>query len=347
MGPARTFSVGFDDPTYNELEWAQRVARHLGVSHEYEIIAPRASEMFDHLMDHLDDPIGDFSIFPTYMVSEHARRHVTVALSGDGGDELFGGYETFVAQGHARLWGRLPKVLRSGLIEPVINAVPPSAKKKGLINKAKRFVEGMDHSDDLLHTRWRLFVGEAQRQRLFTAEALAAMPTEVGAHITEALARAAHRGEVDQMLYADMKSYLVDNCLVKVDRMSMANSLEARVPLLDKEVVELAFRVPERLKIAGGHTKVLLKEVAARHVPRECVYRPKEGFSIPIKHWLKTELKPLMDELLAPADLAAAGLFNVTEVGRLKAEHLADRANHSHALWAMMVFQDWRRRWQV
>jgi asparagine synthase (glutamine-hydrolysing) len=347
MGPAETFSIGFDDPSYNELQWAKRVARHLGVKHDFEIIPPHVVDLFDKLMEHMDDPISDFSIFPTFLVSRHARRRVTVALSGDGGDELFGGYETFLAELRAKQWQQLPRSLRAHLLEPLFDRLPPTEQKKGLINKAKRFVEGLEHDPSLLHTRWRLFAGEMRRQTLFTRAATAAMPTPPGAHILRYAGRAEGCDEINRMLYVDLKSYLVDNCLVKVDRMSMACSLEARVPLLDKDVVELAFRVPGRLKVAGGATKVLLKRLAARHVPSDCVYRPKEGFSIPIKQWLRTDFRPLMEELLAPAQLAAEGLFEPAMIERLKAEHLARRANHSHLLWAVMVFQDWRRRWRV
>jgi asparagine synthase (glutamine-hydrolysing) len=310
-------------------------------------MAPRVVELFDRLMHHLDDPLGDFSIFPTYLVSRHARHRVTVALSGDGGDELFGGYDTFLAQARARQWLHLPRSLRERVLKPLLDRLPPTEQKKGLINKAKRFVEGLEHDPALLHARWRLFAGEAQRQALFTAEARAVMPTPVGAHVLRHAAHTEGCDEIARMLYIDVKSYLVDNCLVKVDRMSMACSLEARVPLLDKDLVELAFRVPARLKVAGGQTKVLLKRLAARHVPRACVYRPKEGFSIPIKQWLKTDFRPLLEELLAPARLAAEGVFEPATIERLKAEHLAGRANHSHVLWAVMVFQDWRRRWRV
>jgi asparagine synthase (glutamine-hydrolysing) len=145
----------------------------------------------------------------------------------------------------------------------------------------------------------------------------------------------------------DFKSYLVDNCLTKVDRMSMACSIEARVPLLDKEVVELAFRVPSSLKYTQSETKVLLKRVAARHVPRECVYRPKQGFSIPIKSWLKDEFRDLMDNYLGPARITSGGIFDPAEVARLKSEHLSNRANHSHILWSLLVFQQWLERWGV
>jgi asparagine synthase (glutamine-hydrolysing) len=345
MGPARTFSIGFEDPSYNELAWARRVANHLGVRHDFEIIAPRVVDLFSTLMDTMDDPIGDFSIFPTYLVSRYARRHVTVALSGDGGDELFGGYETFVAQAKARQWQRLPAGLRRSMLEPIIGRLPPTAAKKGIINKARRFVEGLEHESDLMHARWRLFVGAALRQKLFTPAALSAMPTEVGAHIRRYAERAAACDEVDRMLYVDLKTYLVDNCLVKVDRTSMAASLEARVPLLDKDVVELAFRVPGRLKVTARESKALLKRIAAQHVPAACVYRPKEGFSIPIKEWLKGEFRPLMEELLAEQHLAEGGLFEPRVVTRLKTEHLAGRANHSHVLWALLVFQAWQDLW--
>ncbi|MEX0745753.1 MAG: asparagine synthase (glutamine-hydrolyzing) [Phycisphaeraceae bacterium] len=344
---AQTFSVGFEDPTYNELRWARRVANHLHVSHEHELLPPHVADRFDHLMQFMDDPIGDFSIFPTYLVSQHARRQVTVALSGDGGDELFGGYETYLAQARARQWQRLPSMLRKRVLEPTLRAVPPSPKKKGLLNKAKRFVEGFEHDAALGHARWRLFVGSAMRERLFTPAARAAMPTPPGEHIDRLARQADGADDLDRALYVDVKSYLVDNCLVKMDRMSMAASLEARVPLLDRELVELAFAMPARLKVHEGETKPLLKRVAARHVPRDCVYRPKEGFSIPMKHWLKTDFRPLMESLLAPRPLREQGLFDVTTVQRLKAEHLADRANHSHVLWSLMVFQDWRARWGV
>lgn len=345
MGAAKTFSIGFNDPTYNELRWAQKVADHLGVDHDYDIIEPHVADLFDHLMHFMDDPIGDFSIFPTYLVSKHARQRVTVSLSGDGGDELFGGYETYLAQEKARQWQRVPALVRKRLLEPAIRSLSPTAKKKGLVNKAKRFVEGLEHGDELGHARWRVFVGEAMRCQLFTEDALREMATPVDAHVRALAGKAAQCNEVDRGLYVDVKSYMVDNCLVKMDRMSMATSLEARVPLLDKELATLAFRLPAHLKVHNGTTKVLLKRIAARHVPRECVYRPKEGFSIPMKQWLKTDFKPIMDDLLSPRRLAAEGIFNVQTVERLKAEHLANRANHSHVLWSMIVFEDWRKRW--
>jgi asparagine synthase (glutamine-hydrolysing) len=347
MGGAQTYSIGFDDPTYDETGWSRQVAKHLGVNHTIEVIRPDAMALFAGLMRYMDDPIADFSIFPTYLVSQVARREVKVALSGDGGDEVFGGYETYAAQSAARLWGRLPSAARETATRLFTARVRPTASKKGLVNTALRFLEGTGHDPRLGHARWRLFVGEGLRQELFTPEALAAMPTPVGDHVFRLADQAGRRGDVDRALYVDLRSYLADNCLVKVDRMAMACSLEVRVPLLDPELVALSFRLPERFKVAGRQTKVLLKQLAARHVPAECVYRRKQGFSVPMKHWLNQEFQALANDLLAPDRLRQEGIFRVNTVERLKAEHARGEQNHSHVLWALMVFQDWRVRWSV
>jgi asparagine synthase (glutamine-hydrolysing) len=271
---------------------------------------------------------------------------VTVALSGDGGDELFGGYDTYLAQEAAGGWASVPAAVRA-IVEPAVLALPPTAAKKGLVNRARRFVEGFGHDEGLGHARWRVFAGEAVQACLFTPEAGAAITTPAGAHIRDLRIRAGDRDERDRALYVDLKSYLVDNCLVKVDRMSMACSLETRVPLLDTSLVELAFRMPSSLKFAGRKSKILLKRVACRHVPRECVYRPKQGFSIPIKNWLRDDFRPLVEDLLAPARVAADGIFDPAAIRRLIREHMENRANHSHLLWGLLVFHDWRRRWAV
>jgi len=345
MGEAKTFSIGFDDPSYNELEWARRVASHLGVDHTDEIIKPQVIELFDKLMYYMDDPIGDFSIFPTFLVSRHARRYVTVALSGDGGDELFGGYETYLADGMAQRYERLPSFVRKGIIEPVVNSFKPRPAKKGPVNKALRFVEGLGHPKELSHARWRIFAGETVRRNMFTEDALKEIETPAAFHILKLLKKAGECDHLNKSLYVDLKSYLVDNCLVKVDRMSMAVSLEARVPYLDTEMVELAFQIPGKLKVSGGETKRLLKSIASRYVPAQCVYRPKEGFSIPIKNWLTTKFLPLMQELLNPKDIKSQGVFQSNTVERLKKEHLAGKANHSHILWSLMVFHAWNKCW--
>jgi asparagine synthase (glutamine-hydrolysing) len=345
MGNAQTFSIGFEDPSYSELKWAQRVARHLGVSHIQETINPDVVSLFHDLVRFLDDPIGDFSIFPTYLVSRLARQNVTVALSGDGGDEIFGGYETYAASRIGRWYDTIPVALQKGIFEPFAALLPPRPEKKGMVNKLKRFVEGAGHPRDLSHARWRLFASEGMLGQLLTPDVLSARTRESGHHIKRLFDRASNRTPVNASLYVDFKSYLCDNILTKVDRMSMAVSLETRVPYLDTDMVELAFQIPDHLKLRNLSTKVLLKQVAARQVPPECVFRPKEGFSIPIKSWLKSSFRPLMEEYLSDVHLKSQGIFNSGTVQRLKEEHLNGAANHSHLLWGLLVYQAWNRRW--
>jgi asparagine synthase (glutamine-hydrolysing) len=345
MPNARTFSIGFDDPSYNELPFAAEVARHLGVDHRTRTLESRVVEHFEHLMHFMDDPIGDFSIFPTYLVSKLAREHVTVALSGDGGDELFGGYETYLANAMAQDYARLPRLARTAIVEPVVNRLRPREAKKGFVNKAKRFLGGLEFPAALGHARWRAFLSEQERAALLTPDALASSDRSPWQHVIDLHDRARQLDAVDRALYVDTKSYLVDNCLVKTDRMSMAVSLEVRVPLLGKEVVELAFAMPSHLKVAHGKTKILLKRLAARRVPEHCVYRTKQGFSIPIKNWLATQFRDVMETYLDARRLRAGGIFDAATVERLKTEHLAGRENHSHILWSLIVFEQWRSKW--
>jgi len=345
MENAKTFSIGFENGSYNELKWSGKVADYLKLQHTQETLQPEVGELFYELMHFWDDPIGDFSIFPTYLVSRLARKEVKVALSGDGGDELFGGYETYLANNLAHTYHRIPPVIRKEFIERFFNSLKPRPAKKGFVNKAKRFLAGMDQPPNLGHARWRVFAGETIRSELFTPEAQKSLQKPVSFHIAELFRRSASFSPLNQSLYVDVKSYLCDNILAKVDRMSMAVSLEARVPYLDTDLVNLAFQVPDHLKVHKRQTKVLLKRIAAKHVPRECVYRPKEGFSIPVKNWLNSQFRPIMEEFLNEHDVKTRGIFNIHTVDRLKKEHLAGMENHSHILWSLIVFHAWQKRW--
>lgn len=344
MESARTFSIGFDDPSYNELPFSKEVAAHLGTQHVTKVINPHVADLFDDLMHYMDDPIGDFSIFPTYLVSRLARESVTVCLSGDGGDELFGGYETYVAQQMAARYAKIPSALRS-LIGSIARALPPTERKKGLTNKIKRFVEGNAYPEALGHARWRLFLSDVLKKSLFTPEFAGQLERPAAQHILDLSSKAGQLTGTSRSQYVDAKSYLPDNCLVKVDRMSMAVSLEVRVPLLDVGLVELAFSMPESLKVRRGQTKYLLKKLAARTIPSNCVYRPKEGFSIPIKNWLAGQFRPILERYTDPVLLRSEGIFEPSTISRIKTDHLAGRANHSHILWSLIVFNAWRERW--
>ncbi|MGH7491754.1 MAG: asparagine synthase (glutamine-hydrolyzing) [bacterium] len=344
--PVKTFSIGFAEGSYNELRYAREIARHFKTDHHELIIRPNALEWTEKLVTHLDEPLGDFSIFPTFLVAQMARQHVTVALSGDGGDELFGGYDTYVAEGMARKYRRLPALLRRELIPAITRRISPTEKKKGAVNRLKRFVEGAMLPEDLQHVRWMIFLTEQEKSRLY-GEAMHHLSHTTAAHdfIRKYFQSADSKDEVNRQLYVDLKTYLCDDIMVKVDRMSMATSLEARAPFLDYRVVEYAATIPSALKIQGTETKMILKEAMKQVLPPAIIGRGKEGFSIPIKNWLKNELRSMMLEVLSPTALKRDGFFNADHVQGLINEHLQGVENHSHRLWAMMVFGIWRNQY--
>jgi asparagine synthase (glutamine-hydrolysing) len=345
MGKAETFSIGFEERSYNELAHSQRIATHLGCVHVTEPIRETSLALFPKLIDMLDDPIADTSLLPTFQLSRLARRHVTVVLTGDGADELFGGYETYLAWDFETRYRRLPGWLRTSLLEPAVRQLRPRAAKKGLVNRAMRFVDGLDSPASAGHAKWRMYLTAPQALALLTGDALSAAQPALERDLTRHLAADGPPRGLDWALRADYRSFLLDDILVKLDRSSMATSLEARVPYLDREVVELAFRMPASIKVRNGVSKWVLKQVASRYLPRETVHRPKEGFSAPLKQWLAGHGRELMEDLLDRRTLASQSIFRPERVRELMQEHLSGRRNHAHLLWSLMVFQGWQRRW--
>jgi asparagine synthase (glutamine-hydrolysing) len=341
--PVKTFSIGFDDPSYNELDYARTVSKHFATDHTELVIKPDIIGWVDRLIKNLDEPFADFSIFPTFLVSELARQHVTVALSGDGGDELFAGYEYYIADKIEGYYRKLPGIFREGLIPAIVNKIPPSSEKKGLINKTKRFIEGTHHPVKLRHFRWAKFYSEEEKSFLYGGDVKRELEgVDTYLTFTKYLTELNGADYLGQELFSDIKTYLCDDILVKVDRMSMANSLEARVPFLDHKFIEFVATIPSGMKLKGFESKYVLKKAMSRILPKEILYRDKQGFSIPIKNWLKNELKPLMEEVLSSIRVKREGFFNPGYIDRLKAEHLNGVENHSHRLWALMVFEIWQ-----
>ncbi len=340
--PINTFSMGFDDGSYNELAFARDVAAAFRTKHRERTVTPDLVPLFDKLVVHLCEPFADVSMFPTYMVSTLAREHVTVALSGDGGDELFGGYDAYEAQAlSARLGGFGDMVMPA--LAAVAATLPPTGKKKGLVNKVKRFTAGATSApSELGHYRWMVYLSAEGKRRLYADGLRDRLNAhDVYAPVREALGRFSQDDVLNRQLYADLSLYLADDILVKVDRMAMATSLETRAPFLDRDVMELAFSMPAHLKIRDGERKWVLKRAMRGILPDPILTRKKEGFSIPMKNWLRRELAPLMQTLLAPDRIRARGLFNPDEVRRLMDDHVAGRENHAHTLFPLMVFERW------
>ncbi|MDH4064088.1 MAG: asparagine synthase (glutamine-hydrolyzing) [Acidobacteriota bacterium] len=340
--PINTFSMGFDDGSYNELAFAREVAAAFGTNHRERTVTPALEPLFDKLIVHLDEPFADVSMFPTHMVSTLAREHVTVALSGDGGDELFGGYDAYEAQSLAARLGGLGDAVMPALAA-VAATLPPTEKKKGLVNKVKRFTAGATSApSDLGHYRWMVYLSATAKARLY-APGLRdrLLAHDVYAPVRDALGRFSQDDLLNRQLYADLSLYLADDILVKVDRMAMATSLETRAPFLDADVMELACSMPARMKIRNGERKWVLKQAMTGILPDGILRRKKEGFSIPMKNWLRRDLQPLMRTLLSSERIRARGLFEPVEVARLIDDHVTGRENHAHTLFPLMVFERW------
>lgn len=337
-----TFSIGFSDGTYNELPYAREVAALFKANHRERQASPDLGDMFERLIVHLDEPFADVSLFPTFSVSELAREHVKVVLSGDGGDELFGGYDAYQAQALAARLGWMGDALMPALAG-VASALPPTQKKKGLVNKVKRFSAGATTApSDIGHYRWMVYLGAREKSRLYSTRLRDALgATDVYAPVRDALGRFGHDDLLNRQLYADLSLYLADDILVKVDRMSMATSLETRAPFLDADVMELAFSMPGHLKIRNGERKWILKQAMRDVLPAGILNRRKEGFSIPMKNWLRHELQPLMRDLLSRDRVSRRGLFDADVVEQLMNDHVTGKENHAHTLFPLMVFERW------
>jgi asparagine synthase (glutamine-hydrolysing) len=340
--PVRTFSIGFEDDTYNELAYADAVAKQFGTQHHVEVLKFDHTDLTEQLVAHFDEPFADTSIFPTFLVSKLASREVKVVLSGDGGDELFAGYDTYLADKLDRYYGRLPRPLRQQVLPKIAGWLPPQPAKKGLLNKVKRMVEGGAFDPSLQHARWMLFLSSSEKNSLYRSDLRATLNHHLTTDLFhEYFEKANCFDRLAQQQYVDVKTYLADDILTKVDRMSMAASIEARVPLLDYHIVEFALNLPAHMKLNGSRTKSILRQTVKNMLPKFVLEKPKEGFSIPMKYWLCTSLKSMMLDLLSRDTLQKHGYFDHHVVARWIQEHLEGRVNHSHRLWALMVFELW------
>lgn len=337
----KTFSIGFEDSSYNELEYARMIAKRCGTDHHELVLQPNIINLVEELLKFIDEPFGDFSIFPTYLVSKLAREHLKVVLSGDGGDELFAGYDTYLADKVYQYYKSIPSAARN-LIDDFARRLPPRPQKKGFVNIMKRYIEGAGLPEKLHHTRWMIFLDEAEKQKLYSDNLLSELDIERTYDIIlQHFKRTGYDEHLDRELYVDLKTYLSDDILVKVDRMSMANSLEARVPFLDHKVVEFSFSIPAKLKMKNYRRKYILKKSMEGVIPSEILQKKKEGFSIPIKNWLRNELKPMMYDVLNRDSIRRDNFFKWDHLEAMMNNHVVGVENNSHKLWALMVFKIW------
>ena len=333
----KTFSIGFDEPAFDELEHARRVADHFGTEHHEFVVKPDGVGILDKLISHFDEPFADSSAIPTWYVSEMARRHVTVVLSGDGGDELFGGYDRYLPHPRVAAFDRYsPRALRR-VAALAAERLPHGARGKNFLRHVGRDEQGR-YLDAIR------FFGADEKSALLTPELQRAIDgPDAETRLARHFERLASLPWASQMMRFDAETYLPEDILTKVDRMSMAHSIESRVPLLDNEVIAFAATLPAGMKIKNGRRKHVLKEVAATLLPRAVLDRKKQGFGVPLGTWFRGHLRELfVDTLLSPTTMQR-GYFQPAFVNRIVSEHLAGTHDHTLRLWQLLVFERWNR----
>jgi asparagine synthase (glutamine-hydrolysing) len=338
----KTFSIGFEEDSFDESKHARRVARHIGSEHyEEKLSVEKAADLISEIGSWLDEPLSDGSLIPTYMLSRFVRRHVTVALGGDGGDEIFAGYPMYYGHKMARVYDSLPRILKNNVIEPIVNNLPVSTKNLSFDYKAKRFVAASKYDTVTRHHTWFGSFSIDEQQLLLSKDVLAKTCGDIYKGAKDLLKICDATNEIEQMQFLDMNFYMAEDILTKVDRASMAVSLEVRAPFLDPRVAQFAASLPLEYKLKGKKGKYILKKAIEPLLPKSILERPKKGFGIPIAEWLKGRLNPLMHDLLAPERLKDQGLFNEKFVSKLISEHEKNIASHHKQLWTLLVFQLW------
>jgi len=345
--PIHTYSVGFEDESFNELPYARIVAKQFNTIQREVVVTPGiVRELLPEYLRFIDEPYADGSAIPTYCVCEIAKGEVVVVLSGEGGDEVFAGYETYAAYKASQWFGQIPRFIRQKLITPLVNSLPVSDKKLSLEFKMKRFLGGQDLSPAEAHLWWRVVLTEAQKHELLAPELFKQFnPQPSVRHFTEVFNRSDATETLSRLMHIDSAVFLPDDLMIKNDRMSMAHSLEARVPLTDPDLMNFMASVPTRLKLPGLRKKNLMRRAMEGVLPPTILNKKKVGLEMPYSRWFKHELKDVLLAHLSPARVAERELFNPQAMQMLIDEHLAGKRDHGRALWGLLNYALWLERY--
>ena len=338
----KTFSISFAEASFDESAYARGVAKFLGTDHHEErLSANLAANLVSEIGAWMDEPFSDPSLVPTYLLSRFTRKHVTVALGGDGGDELFAGYPMYAGHRWAEVYKHVPGLLRRGVVEPLVRLLPVKTKNLSFDYKALRFVNGAKYDEVARHHVWFGSFTPQEQLQLLTPAVLDATDGEIYADARRIAAECDDSDVVSRMQSVDTHLYLAEDILTKVDRASMAVSLEVRAPFLDPRVAEFAASLPCNYRLRGLKTKYILKKAVRELLPPFVTRRGKKGFGVPVAEWLKFKLRPLARDLLSPERVRRAGVFNPEYVARLQDEHERGVANHRKLLWTLLMFELW------
>ncbi len=341
----KTFSISFEEHSFDESRYVKEVSNLFNCEHhEQRLSLQKLLDIIPKVAQILDEPLADASIIPTYLLCEFTRRYVTVSLSGDGGDELFAGYPTYQAHQLLQLYMRLPKSLQAAL-NWIIQGLPVSLENLSLDFKLKKFISGIPYPPEIRHYIWLGSFTPEEKGKLFSPYVKEKLQNNSCFHELEMYLKNAPNNALHKLLYLDMKLYLQDDLLVKVDRASMANSLEVRVPYLENKFVEFVCTLPAELKLKGWKTKYIFKEAMKHILPPEIIMRKKKGFGIPVAKWCQGELKGLLLDVFSESKIDAQGLFNYAYIRRLLEEHFAGYKDNRKLIWTLLIFQLWYERW--
>lgn len=340
------FTIGFKEKSYNELDNAKIVTDRLGLSlHEIILSENEVCREIEHIMSFLDEPLFDYSAIPVYFVSKLARSHVKTVIGGEGGDELFGGYQTYYLSKITEWYRKIPQAIRNG-IRTAVHSLPESHSYLSTPYKLKRFTYGAEYPYDQAHYRWKVLFDAGDKMKLLSPEFTNSLTELESFHVMsryfdKSLAKGYSMQE--QLMYVDFKTFLQDDPLQKTDKMSMANSLEVRVPLLDNAIIDFSRKVSLDHKIKGVQTKYLLRKALARFQPDEIAFGKKRGFTPPVAIWLKTGLKDYMLSSLSSDSLSKVGFLNHGYVSSIIDDHLSGKAENSRLIWSLIVLVNWHR----
>lgn len=341
----KTFSIGFDESDYNELRYARNIAKHFDTEHNEFIVRPKALEVLPTLIERYGEPYADPSCIPTYYVSKMSKQYVTVVLNGDGGDELFAGYERYRAMVYSRILDVLPAVLRKSLSSLFLNAISESTDGRKLVRRVRRFFEAASLPIHKRYMKWIGVFDDELKSQIYSRDFITSADNfTTGEFFRDCLSDSNELGLIDRLLKLDTLTYLPDDLLVKVDITSMANALEARSPFLDHRLIEFVVSLPSNYKLRGLTQKYIMKKIATKIIPKENIYRTKQGFGVPIGQWFRGELKDYLCDNLLSSGFLKRGYFKSTATREMVEQHLSNKKDYGFQLWTLLMFELWHRR---
>lgn len=337
-----TFSIAFEDSSFDESKYSGIVAEHVGTTHHQILVTPEKVEnLLPKYLAYIDEPYADGSAIPTYLLSECAKDYVTVLLSGEGGDEFFAGYDTHLAYKMRRLYRKIPPVVRKGIIQKIVNLLPVSHKKLSFDFKAKRFAAGAELDTARSHLAWRVVLDEDAKRKILRDYNLYEDFHPSAEFFSRAFNRCAAADELNRLLYIDFSYHLADDLMIKNDRMTMAHSLEARVPFTDNELVRFLATVPVNYKLPGTKKKYLLRAAMKDYLPKEITAKKKVGLEMPYSSWFRNELREMAEDLFSRSNINATGFFDADKIAALWKEHQTMKVDHGRFFWGLLNYLLW------